>query len=140
MPKRPSKPPPLPSPRTAQQPNAMSGAELARMLTGRGAGPLSLLAPTPMVVRPRGEGQMNKQIIFAIGAFTIAIASNAHAQSLNQRDQIEQIQREQEQIRRDMEYQKEQLQFQRIEMEEELRRQQRQQQSDHLWNDFFGRR
>ncbi len=55
MPKRPSKPPPLPPGRTPQQPPAMSGTDLIKMLTGRGAGPLSLLAPTPMVVPKRGN-------------------------------------------------------------------------------------
>ena len=50
------KPPPLPNPRTAQQPGqTFSGTELVKMLTGRGVGPVSLLAPTPMAVPPRGK-------------------------------------------------------------------------------------
>jgi hypothetical protein len=39
---------PLPNPRTAQQPPALSGADLAKMLTGRSL----LLNALPPVVRP----------------------------------------------------------------------------------------
>jgi hypothetical protein len=58
MPKR--KPPPLPNPRTPQQPNAMSGQDLIRqalgtMLGGVGRFPMAggnqPLRPTPMVMK-----------------------------------------------------------------------------------------